>query len=343
VPTPLLLLLTLALPSAEAVPDLRGQAHLERRQFRMAAESFRKASAERPDDPEPRLGLARAWAGLEWCGRAVPLFEELRDSSFYGHRAAMDHGACLAAIGRNAEGIEVLEEAVLLSGNGSGAIVQLAWEALKGADEPLFRAVASQLIEAEPGSAGALLLEGARCWLDGDPDGQEAALQALRSLQGHSPQADLLDAWAALELGEPARAAEILRGEDRLNRMRLPEVAVWLAEANRRDGNTEIAHTILNQQSRGRESSVLRGAILLRVRADREGFAAARPDALRLLDAHPDQPEVVATAWYIAMRGGDDSASGLRQRYERLALPDRAPLDLLLPPPPVTPAPSEAP
>lgn len=325
---------------AKATPDPRGESHLGRRQFRLAAESFRKNLEQHPGDPELRLGLARAWAGLEWCERAIPVFQELRSTEFYGTREAMDHGACLSAVGRTSEGIEALEEAVLLSGGGTGAVVQLAWEALKGGDEPLFQAVAAALIEEQPGSPGALLLEGASCWLAGDDACQESALQTLRQIQGHSPQADLLDCWSALERGEPTQAAEILRGDARLNRMRLPEVASWLAEANRRAGQAKVAHTILTQQARGQESSVLRHAINLRIRIDLEGVPAVRADIDSLLARHPTHPEALATAWYAATLAGLPDVDSLASLYALHGSPDRAPLDLLRPP---AHSPSEAP
>lgn len=330
-PSTLIALWLAATPSL-AAPDLRGQSHLDRRQFRLAAESFRAALQQRPDDPELRLGLAQAWAGLLWCERALPVFEELHDSPFLHARAALDHGACLLALGQDEEGIAVLEEAVELSGQGSGARTQLGWEAFKLGDLDRLQAVAEGLIEEDPDGRGALLLRAAVAYAEGDREAQSQLLTQLRRAQPDAPQADLLDAWQALEDGAPALAAQVLSGEGRLHRVRLPEVAVWLAEANRRSGQLGVARQILQQQARTPEPTVLRQAIELRVRADGEGPQAAADAARALATAHPWQPEAVATAWYLAQLQGSAEAEAWARRYALLPWAERRPLTLLLPP-----------
>lgn len=318
--------------SSQASTNPRADGHLQKRQYRLAAQLFRESLARTPDDLELQLGLARAWAGLGWCDRAVQPLLGLRASPAWSYAAALDLGSCLADQGRGSEGVEVLEEAVLLSGDGTGTLVRLAWEAAAADDLPLFQAIAAQVEEEDGGGRGALLLRGVRAWLEGDLQAMAWHFEDLREVQPKAPQADLVEAWAALEQGDPLGAAEVLRGGHRFHRMRLPEVATWLAEANRRAGRPDVAHAILYTQARERDVPMTRQALRLRLQVDEEGAAAAAAGIEALLVQQPTQREVLATAWYAAQAAGDeDRAQSLAARYARVVPAGRWPLDVLLP------------
>ncbi|MCK6505786.1 hypothetical protein L6R53_20745 [Myxococcota bacterium] len=336
---PLALLGLLGIGPARASSNPRADQHLQRRQYRLAAQLYREALVQAPDDPSLRLGLARAWAGLGWCERAVEPLLALRSSAEWSYAAALDLGSCLADQGRGSEGVEVLEEAVLLSGEGTGTEVRLAWEALAAGDMPLFSAMTAEIEQEDPVGRGALLLRGVRAWVEGDLQAMAWHFEDLRAVQPKAPQADLVEAWAALEQGDPQGAAEVLRGGHRFHRMRLPEVATWLAEANRRAGRPDVAHAILYTQAKERDVPMTRQALRLRLQVDEEGPAAAAAGIEALLAQHPLQREVLATAWYAAQAAGDpDRAQRLAARYAQVVPEGRWPLAVLLPLPPEAPS-----
>jgi len=338
VSTCLLAFLLLGAP-ARASSNPVADSHLGRRQYRLAAQAYRESLTSRPDDPELKLGLARAWAGLGWCDKALPVFDALHGTAVWDTGAALDMGTCLEAEARGSEAVAALEEALILGGGGPGLTVDLAWEALMADDQPLFQAITEQLIQDDPLSKGALFLQGVRAWNEGDLDGMRWAFEDLRRLQPRVPKADLVEAWAALEQGDPEGAAEALRSADRLNRMHLPEVATWLAEANRRMGRPNIAGTILFRQMKEKgEVPPQRLALRLRLEADLNGPAAAAPEVRDMLARFPYEREIVATAWYVATLAHDDAqADALARRYAAIVPPGRWPLAALMPLPSETP------
>ena len=328
-----------ATSSSLASTQPRADQHLQKRQFRLAAQLYRDALEAHPDDQSLKLGLARAWAGLGWCDRAVEPLSAMRLSPDWSYSAALDLGSCLADQGRASEGIEVLEEAVLLSGEGTGTEVRLAWEAMAADDLPLFHHLVDQVVTEDARGRGALLLLGVQAWLDGDLQAMAWHFEDLRAVQPKAPQADLVEAWAAMEQGDPTGAAEVLRGGHRFHRMRLPEVATWLAEANRRAGRPDMAHTILYAQAKERDVPMTRQALRLRLKVDEEGPAAAAAEIEAMLAQHPQQREVLATAWYQAQAAGDPTrADALALRYGRVVPAGRWPLQALLPLPPEAPS-----
>ncbi len=330
-----LLLLTLASAlsaPADATAAPFADSMLQRGRYRMAAQEYRRALEDDPDDPELLLGEARAWAGLGWCGQALPVFEKLRDSAAFDDSAALAAGACLSDDARHVDAVAMFEEAVVLSGGGTGAWVELAWAAFVADDQPLFDAITDAQVADDPLHRGTLLLLAARAWRDGDLLAMDWYLEDLRDQQPRAPKADLLTGWAALELGDNDAAIQALRGPNRFARMRLPEISTWLAEANRRAARFREAQRIVEQDLRERVVPPTRQALRLRLQADLEGPAAARQAADALLDAHPFEPELIATAWYVAERAGDTvRAQALRERYDSAVPSGRRPLDRLLP------------
>lgn len=315
-----------------ASSDPLADTHLARGQLRLAVQRYRQVLDEEPGNARVQLGLGRALAGLGRCEQAVSTLQPLRGGEHWTRRAGVDLGACLIDLGRESEGLEAVEEAAALGG-GEAVMVRLGWEALAARDLPRFEHTLSLLQAQHPDSVGALLLAGASAWVDGELDEMSWALQDLRDLQPQAPLADLVEAWAALEAGDPWQARTLLRGQNTLSRLRLPQVATWLVEAERRAGRPHVAQASFAKHL-ATADGVVTEAVRLRLVVDLEPAAASQGPVDALLARHPLHPEVVATAWYQAHRAGQPTrAAALAERYQRLVPPGRWSLARLLPAP----------
>jgi len=326
------LLLALSAPAtASTAPAADGM--LAQGRHRLAIKLYGRALERNPDDAGLRLGRARAQAQIGWCAEATPVLLELQDSDDFDLRAALDLGRCLADELRYDEALAVLEDAGHYADSGSDIAVERAWVAMLAGDAALVEHLANDAEAASPASPATWLLQAEHAWLVGDFPAMNAALDALNAEQPRAWRADLLRAWEALDVGDTAEATAWLRGPSRVNRMQLPLVGSWLAEANRRLGQPELGRKILEGQAGEHNPGAARLALRLRLDADLGDLAAARAALAPLLVAHPLDPQVLATAWYLAVRAGDaDEAAALAARYDRVLPPGRAPLHHLLPP-----------
>jgi lipopolysaccharide biosynthesis regulator YciM len=304
---------------------------LDRRQYRMAAQMLRQALEKDPGKPSLEVMLGRALAGIGRCSQAVDLLERNRTERAYGYRAARAASDCFDAMGREAEGVYFLEEAILLNSDANGLGIDLADLAMRGGDPGTF-AQALALAEAEGlESIDAHLVRAMGAFGAGDHDLLWEEVRWLDRSEETVARAAVLEGQAWLELDDPLEAARALEPVARRHPYRTLANA-WLAEANRRAGSTQKALELLQTRKMQAAEHVLLEAMAIRAQADFGADRETRERAEGLVRSHGDDREVVATAWYVARASGDpERAADLQAQYARLGPAGRFPLDLLVP------------
>lgn len=317
----------MCLPMAGGAPDPLDPADRALREGRpaRAAAAFRGRLEARPDDPVARIGLAESYARTGRCGEALELLGSLRETSA---RARTVDGDCALRAGRPVEAATSYAEALALDPTWGAARVGLALAASAAGD-----GVDGLLPEILLQPRGEILegLVAAQAAYDGGEEELDARLLELRRLLGGRGGARLaiLDGRRWLDLDDPWTAAHGLREAARRH-VQDPRVALWYAEALRRLGDAPGARDLLDRPvARRLADDVHARAILARLEADegRLDLALARlaPVASSL------DPEVIASAWYLAAAAGDAAAAERHARRWRGVGRGRGGLEALVP------------
>lgn len=259
------------------------------------------------------------------CGEARELLASLDEASA---RARTVAGDCALRAGRPDEAAAAYEEALALDPTWSAARVGLALAASAAGDD--VEALLPEILLQPRGEVLEALVAAQAAYDRGLPalDARLAELARLLDGRGGARLA-ILDGRRWLDLDDPATAARGLGAAARRH-VQDPRVALWHAEALRRLGDPAGARAALDRPvARRLADDVHARAVLARLEADEGRLDAARA---RLDEVGGSlDPEVIASAWYVAVASGDAVGAERHARRWKRSGGARGPLEALVP------------
>lgn len=317
---------------AEGVPDRRqasmADAFLAQGNYRQAIQAYRQEIEADPERVRPHIGLGKALGRLGNCSAALDELWPYVGQRAFGADAAVVASMCSSRLG--------FEDDAL-------AFARMAAEI--NPEDP--RAVTTLILELDTQG----LLEERDNWLgrlqvvrdDRDASQYARAVLAIRRgdidefdalaffwTEDRASRADLarLEAQTWLDLDDPGEVVDSLR---KIKRIRRGKFAGWLrAEATRRLGRADEAAELLDSKLLRRTEGLDTDAVRIRVKIDLGDLAGARA----LLDPYSasDDPEMVATRWYLARATGDRRGMArAAEAYERVRVSPLRRLEHLIP------------
>lgn len=300
--------------------------------MRSAIRLYEKQVERNPDAPAPNVALGRAYAKAGYCRKALDRLWPWVGTVPFGHRAALAASTCSARLGLHADAILFDRIALEEKPGSTGALTAYALDLYAVGDLVSAGEVMEMLAIGLPGprdrSYFVLASEAVR---GGDVDTFDTILQ-LWAREGTTPsEAHRLSAQLWLDLDDPREALRTLGARGRQVALR-----PMRAEAERRLGEPDEALRTLDMRVRGHAEGILADAVRARVLVDLGELDEA--DAVLDEWEGTEEPELVASAWYLAHARHDDAAAArLAETYgivqeSRLRTLDRlAPLDLTPP------------
>jgi len=289
---------------APLIEAFNGYQLLQQRRFEQAEKAFRSGLELRPGSANLRSGLIQSILGQDQCERGVTLAWELRDKKAFNPNVADSIAACFSRALEFSEAVYWKSASIQIGRTTSEDYARLALFLFRsGEDEEAERVL--EALETEHWRAWmtrAVVAVGRGKW--------EAADHALAmvDLLADEPVALrwIVAARLSLDLGDLEQAMEEL---ERMSdfKGRSPQAFATRAEVYRRAGWLRDANAI----------TLLRGPAYMRDRRWRMTVARVELDngnirfASKLIKAAvekaPRDPEVVATAWYLAQHQGQTS------------------------------------
>ncbi len=323
-----------SLSNAEARPRPMGggAALLARGQPRLAVDAFRRKLDAGRATTADRLGLARALAQLGECDRVSEVLDPVRSDPGFDVRGWLAEAECAFGRGDWARAVAAAEEAVAVDPSSERSWVVLA--SALGRMGELDRAyAASSELQGLPRGHVLQPLVDARLAL-GTPEFPRAQAELHRTVERRKSvsleaQYELISALAWMLEGQPVHAADALWFSV-IADIRDPQYGLWRAEACRRAGDLACARQAAWRPAMtNRVSPPLGFNVRARILADEGDLEGARS----AIDGHPapDQdPDYVATLWYIARAAGEP-AERYEAWYDVVRNPSDGPLEHLVP------------
>jgi len=314
-------------------PPVQGVVNLQKRKYRMAISIFKQALAVRPDAYGTQTYLGQAYASLHRCDEALPLLTPNVHRKAFTADTALLVARCFDTVGNVGEALYWADQAELLEPQRADIQAGVGWyHYING--EPDGSAMLERSLELGPTDPATLATAGLVGLYDGDIDVVESAIVELRAVPGRRlATVFFLEGLLELDLGN-ATKAELLFGRSFWRDKGYIPTIVYMGEAARRQGNfDECIYVLDNFGAPGPEIREARTrSIRARAQVDRGDLIAARAlvDAALVEDAL--DPEVVASAWYLARAEGDEAAVAMwAERYALLNSSRLRTLEQLIP------------
>jgi len=271
---------------------------------------YRGLLKKNPGDDRARLGLAVAVGSLWDCKEPLEILGDLRGGPLWSGVAARAQARCLAVMGDLDAARAAADDAATLD-PGPGASAARAGLALRDGDRPTFED-ALYALSVAPGrelQVAELQAEASVAWGTGDVDGRVAEVRRLGRGTALEDDANSLAGLESgrrwLDLDDPLEALASLRAVTRRHRLD-PHLGAWTAEAMRRSGLLDEALAVQGRQGIRKAKGALLDGIRARIFVD-DGRLDDAASLLAPLEAS-DDPEVLASEWYLARARGDDAA-----------------------------------
>ncbi|MDP2311551.1 MAG: hypothetical protein Q8P41_01495 [Pseudomonadota bacterium] len=305
-----------------------GNMFLRQGSTRAAVASFRKQLEKNPDSVALHTGLGKALAKIGRCEEALEHLWPYVGTLPFGADAALAASTCSNRIGLLDDAIYFDRIAIDLNPTSARALTNLALDLSAagdtvGADEAL-----EELLFLRPERDASAYARAVLALREGDLDTFDLVVEAWERNDGASLDLRRLQAQAWLDMDNPRAAVASLENVVRLRNGQ--QVRHLRAEAARRMGFAAEA----SDQLADRPQSVLEGvesdSVRVRVLVDERNFTEAHA----VLDGYDviDAPELVASAWYLAVgEGRTADAERWSVAYEATRTSPLRKLDQLVP------------
>lgn len=298
--------------------------------FRAAAAAFERELKSNPTSPATHIGLARAYARIGRCPEALDHFWPYVDSRPFGDEAALAAAVCSGRLGLLEDALYFDQIAVARDRTNARALTNYAldldlagrlWER----DEVL-----DELYLSKPDRDASLYARAVIALRHGDLDEFDLLMATwpVDSDTRVSRVRLLAQSWLDSDLPEQA-VAEIEKLKVFTRGIAAREIR---AEALRRMGELTDAKDGLESRLTRRAHGADIDAVRARVSVDTGDLA----DAQALLDEYDrsDEPEVLASLWYLARsRGQDELMARYAEEYEAVRQSPHRVLEKLVPVP----------
>ena len=321
-----LLLLTLLTPAGSQQPDpqfaalgadgMRGVQLMQTGNFKRALATFEAMLEEHPDNRRLHLLIGQARFAMNDCHEGERWVLQHRTRPAFRIRMAGLLAACHARHGDYAEAVYWQEEATLLDPELASGWAILGMYRYRlgdhwGATEALDLAAAEDPADMRLAYAYATIAVD-----EGDHEQVDELLSALRRAPRGLVSSWILEARLELDLGNPvlaAEAADIAVSREQGGSGGL----VVRAEALRRLGDWREANSLLSRRARFFKQRPAMWAVQARVYVDAGELLDARELLANARQVNPHDPELTASAWYLARAEGDAAAmTELEALYE---------------------------
>lgn len=290
-----------------------GESFLKQGNFRAAASAFRDELKKNPDAVAAHVGLGKALARMGRCTEGLAELWPHVGTKPFGDEAAILASVCSGRLGLLDDALYFARIGAEWDPDNPRALTQYALTLadmgdLYAADQIIGR------LEVLPGPKDASLYAKAVLALrSGDIDAFDQIAWFWPADRASQRDLARLEAQSWLDVGNPIEVVNSIR---QIKRMQRGRFSTWLrAEAVRRLGDPEDALDLLDTRNaklaEGSESDSVRARVLVDL-GDLEGAAA-------LLDQYASDidPEVTASAWYLARARGDRAAMADYARLHR--------------------------
>ncbi|MES2639316.1 MAG: tetratricopeptide repeat protein [Myxococcota bacterium] len=306
----------------------RGNMFLRQGSPRAAVASFRKQLETSPDSTALHIGLGKALARMGRCEEALDHLWPYVGTLPFGADAAISASTCSSRMGLLDDAIYFDRIAVDLDPTSARALTNLALDLSTAGDEAGAAEALDELLFLWPERDASSYARAVLALRGGDLDTFDLVVEAWERNDGPSLDLRRLQAQAWLDMDNPPAAMAALENVRRMRNGQ--QVRHIRSEALRRMGYTAEAAGFLED----RPQSVLEGvdsdAVRVRVHSDQRDFAAAH----LVLDGYDviDDPELIASAWYLASaEGRTDALPALQADYEHTRTSPLRQLSHLLP------------
>lgn len=281
-----------------------GNSFLRQGKYRAAASAFRRVLDEHPDASPASVGLGRALARLGRCSDALDELWPQVDSPAFNAEAALAAAACSARLGLADDALYFDRLGVGMNDENGRLLTQYVLDLDTAGLLAERDAALDLLLVANPDRDATAYARAVIALRRGDLDTLDEVIFQWDSdgTNRSERQRLLIQSW--LDLDDPAEADRLVRG------IRLGDRGVHVrqlrAEALRRLGQADAALAVLDSQVASRAQATDIDAIRARIHADLGRLDDARA-TLGEYD-QTDDPDVLASFWYLAHREGDAPA-----------------------------------
>lgn len=317
---------------AERATDRRqasmADAFLAQGNYRQAIQAYRQEIEADPERVQPHIGLGKALGRLGNCSEALDELWPYAGQRAFGADAAVVASMCSSRLGFEDDALSFARMAAEINPEDPRAVTTLILELdtqglLEERDDWLGRLqVVRDDRDASQYARAVLAIR------RGDIDEFDAI--AFFWTDDRASRADLarLEAQTWLDLDDPGEVVDSVR---KIKRLRRGKFAGWLrAEATRRLGRADEAADLLDSKVLKRTEGVDTDAVRIRVKIDQGDLKGAR--ALLEPYSASDDPEMVATRWYLARVTGDQRGMArAAETYERVRVSPLRRLEHLVP------------
>lgn len=315
---------TVAVPQGEAgegvtidgkrVPKM-GDMWMKEGNYRAAAAAFAKELKTNPDAIAAHVGLGRAFARAGRCPEALEHLWPYVDTRPFGDEAALAASTCSDRLGLHEDALYFDELAVSYDPDNVRALSQYALDLDRAGEWGRRDAVLDQLLVVKPDRDASSYARAVIALRRGDMDELDAVMWSWtgedNSVKGEKLR---LAAQSWLDIDDPYQALEILRS------LKLKQRGVHIrdlrAEALRRLGDPDGAWAVVDGKMARHTSGADVDAVRARILVDQGDIAGAR-ERLREYD-ESDDPDVLASFWYLAQATGDQAGAARYARQYRM-------------------------
>lgn len=223
------------------------------------------------------------------------------------------------------------EVAVALNPTDPVQICRLALYRYRMGDERAAQELLDEAAELKPNHTAVWHTRGLIALTEGRHDEVEEIIEKLHGLPRGPHQALVLEARLELDLGNAIAAGELAHQANRKD-MNSSAALVLRGEAERRIGDPIQAITLLSRRAKVYDERPRMWASLIRAHADLGDVAEAASILDEALALDATDPEIIASAWYLARARGDTiEMTRLSARYDLLQTNPYRRLDMLVP------------
>lgn len=305
-----------------------GETLLKQGNFRAALSSFEQEIAASPDSVAAHVGRGKALARLGRCGEALTELWQWVGTKPFGDEAALLASVCSSRLGLLDDSLFFSQMAVEIDPENTRALTQYALDLAAVGDLYAADEVIGRLEVVRPDRDASLYVKAVLALRAGDIEEFDRVVFFWPDDRNSQRDLARLEAQSWLDMDDPI---QVIASIKQIKRIRRGKTATWLrAEAVRRlDMPEEGLEYLESKNARGGDASDA-DAVRARVLADLGDLAGAQ----ELVDRYADDvdPDIVATAWYLARKRGDAPAmADYAALYERVRVSPLRDLDQLVP------------
>jgi tetratricopeptide (TPR) repeat protein len=307
----------------------RGNAFLRQGSARASLISFERQLEADPDSIAAHVGLGRALTRIGRCDEALVHLSPYVGTRAFGDEAALAAGTCAGRLGFLEEAVWYTQIAVDQDDTSARAWTTLALAYDELGDDVARDAALEQLLLLRDNRDSSWYAEAVVALREGDVDELDRIAALWRRENRSSLDLTRLVGLSWLDLDDPQAAFDALSTVKSLRAG--TQIRSLRAEALRRMGYPETAELFMED----RPQSVLEGPDADSVRARILADLGRPEEALAVLAEYGEameDPDLLASAWYVARHMGDTRAcDSLAQRYEKARQSPLRDLDDLVP------------